>query len=127
MPAFRPITACLFTQRIQASRFDNSTVVGEKIDESEKHVVLEGDLDFSRQDEIMALLPDPPLPSRLVIDCTKLDSVDSTILTVLLRFRRRVLEAGDDPTKIVLIVRKGSLRQLLEIAGLPKLLTVITT
>lgn len=92
-----------------------------------KYITLEGDLDISRRDELMRLLPDPPLPSRAVIDCTKLNSVDSIILTILLRFRRRVMEVGEDPTKIVLVVPPSSLRQLFEIAGISKLLTVVTT
>lgn len=86
---------------------------------------LEGDLDIYRRDEIEARLPAPGSAERVVIDCSAATSIDSTILTMLMRYRRRFAAAGGDPVNIVIVV-EPSLRRTFEIAGLSRVLTIVS-
>jgi anti-anti-sigma factor len=88
-------------------------------------VSLTGGLDIYRRDEIAALLPDPATVDRVVIDCSAATSIDSTILTLLMRYRRSFAAAGGDPVNIIVVV-EPSLRRTFEIAGLSRVLTIVS-
>jgi anti-anti-sigma factor len=94
-------------------------------EERTAQITLEGSLDIYRRDEITALLPVPGSVDRVVIDCSSATSVDSTILTVLMRYRRRFASAGGDPVNIIIIVNPN-LRRVFEIAGLTRVLTIVS-
>lgn len=88
-------------------------------------VVLKGDLDIDRRDEIVALLPSPNRAERVVIDCTEVNSIDSVILTVLMRYRNQFVESGHSPFDLVVVVNP-SLRRIFEITGLTAKMSVVT-
>jgi anti-anti-sigma factor len=88
-------------------------------------VVLTGDLDISRRQEIESQLPDVNSADRVVIDCSAATSIDSSILTVLMRYRRRFQQSGKDPLDMIVIASAG-IRRMFEVAGLSKLVTVIS-
>jgi anti-anti-sigma factor len=89
-------------------------------------IELSGDLDVYRRDEIAALLPSPESVDHLVIDMRAAAMVDSSIIAVLMRYRRSFMEAGGNPHDIVLVV-PPNLRRIFEITGLVSLLTVVTS
>ncbi len=86
---------------------------------------LNGDLDIYQRDTITALLPDPHTAERVVIDCSQAQTIDSTIISLLLRYRRSFVEAGNDQFNIVLITTPNG-RRSLDLSGLAKVMTVIT-
>jgi len=88
-------------------------------------VKLEGGLDIYRRDEIAALLPAPGSVDRVIVDCSDATSIDSTVLTLLMRYRRSFAAAGGDPINIVVVV-EPSLRRIFEIAGLTRVLTIVS-
>jgi anti-anti-sigma factor len=88
-------------------------------------VELSGDLDVYRRAEIEAVLPAPDSIDRLVLDMRTATTVDSSIIAVIMRYRRTFADAGGDPHDIVLVV-PPNLRRLFEITGLVTLLTVVT-
>lgn len=94
-------------------------------DERTAQITLEGSLDIYRRDEITALLPAPGSADRVVIDCSSATSIDSTILTALMRYRRRFASAGADPVNIIIVVNPN-LRRVFEIAGLTRVLTIVS-
>jgi len=94
-------------------------------EERTARVTLEGGLDIYRREEIMALLPAPGSVDRVVIDCSSATSIDSTILTALMRYRRSFASAGGDPVNIIIIV-DPNLRRMFEIAGLTRVLTIVS-
>jgi anti-anti-sigma factor len=94
-------------------------------DERTATLRLEGDLDIYRRDEIQSRLPAPGSVDRVIIDCSAATSIDSTILTMLMRYRRSFASAGGDPVNIVVIVAP-SLRRIFEIAGLTRMLTIVS-
>ena len=89
-------------------------------------IAFSGDLDVYRRDEIAAALPSPDGIDRLVIDMRGAAMVDSSIIAVLMRYRRSFMDAGGDPHNVVLVV-PPNLRRIFEITGLVSLLTVITS
>ncbi len=88
-------------------------------------VTLTGSLDISRRDEVAALLPSPGSVQRVVIDCSQADFVDSTIMSVLMRYRRAFVDAGGDPFEIIIVV-SPNLRRIFDIAGLSSLVTIVS-
>ncbi len=88
-------------------------------------VRLEGGLDIYRRGEIISRLPEPGTVDRVIIDCTNATSIDSTILSALMRYRRSFASAGGDPVNIVVVV-EPSLRRIFEIAGLSRVLTIVS-
>lgn len=93
-------------------------------DDRTARIALSGDLDIYNRGHIEALLPDVATVDRLVIDCSEATSIDSSVLTLLMRYRRRFVEQGGNPLEIV-VVASPSVRRMLEVAGLSRLITVI--
>lgn len=84
-----------------------------------------GDLDGYRREEIEHRLPEPGSADRVIIDCSAATSIDSIILSTLMRYRRRFAAAGGDPVNIVVVV-EPTLRRTFEIAGLSRVLTIVS-
>lgn len=51
--------------------------------------------------------------------------MDSSILTLLMRYRRAFEDAGGNPLEIIVIVTPA-VRRLFEVAGVTKVITVVT-
>lgn len=94
-------------------------------DDRTERITLSGNLDVYSKKHVESLLPDPERCERLIIDCSQVSIFESTILTVLMRYRRRFEEAGRDPFDIVVIVTP-SVRRIFDITGLSRALTLIT-
>ncbi len=88
-------------------------------------VTFRGDLDVYRKDEIAANLPPPSPAVRVLIDCSGVELIDSSILGIFMRYRRLYAEAGGDPLNIV-VIAEPSARRIFEIAGLAKSITIIS-
>lgn len=88
-------------------------------------LALTGDLDLYRRDEVAAQLPPPGSVDRVLIDCRGVETMDSSILTLLMRYRRSFADAGGNPLEIVVIVTP-SVRRLFEVAGMNRVITVVT-
>jgi anti-anti-sigma factor len=88
-------------------------------------VAFSGDLDVYRRDEIASALPHPGSIDHVVIDMREAAILDSSIVAVLMRYRRQFIEAGGNPLNIVVVVPK-TLRRIFEITGLVSLMTVVT-
>lgn len=86
---------------------------------------MSGDLDVYRRDEISAALPSAESTDRLVLDLRDATIIDSSILAILMRYRRSFIDAGKDPHEIVIIVQP-QLRRIFEITGLMKSLTIVS-
>ena len=105
-----------------------SIALGFRVNRGEERTAqirLEGGLDIYRREEIAALLPEPGSVDRVVLDCTAATSIDSTILTLLMRYRRNFASAGGDPVNIIIIV-EPALRRTFDIAGLSRVLTIVS-
>lgn len=105
-----------------------SIALGFRVNRGEERTAqirLEGGLDIYRREEIAALLPEPGSFDRVVLDCTAATSIDSTILTLLMRYRRNFASAGGDPVNIIIIV-EPALRRTFDIAGLSRVLTIVS-
>jgi anti-sigma B factor antagonist len=59
--------------------------------------------------------------NSVVLDLTEVSFVDSTLLSVLLRYRERLMELGG---KLVLVTDERGIRRTLEITGLERLFTI---
>ena len=89
------------------------------------HVVrLHGDLSLADQKRIWSLLPPPETIGRLVLDCSDTTSMDSAIIVLIMRYRRRFMIAGRDPFEIVAIV-PPRIERLFELTGLTRAITVV--
>ena len=76
-------------------------------------VRFEGDLDISRYPEIRSAFEAVPLAVPVLVDLTRVDSVDSTFLTEMLLFKRR------HGAKLAVLIRSfGHLARIFEIANL---------
>lgn len=93
--------------------------------ERNARIVFDGDLDVYRRDEIASAFPPPGSIDRLVIDMRGASIIDSSIVAVLMRYRRSFIEAGGQGYDIVLLV-PPSLRRIFEITGLVSSMTVVT-
>ena len=89
-------------------------------------ITLQGDLDLYRRGEVVAALPRPQTVDRLIVDCSRVTSLDSSIMAVLMHYRRDFLNAGHDAANLVVIVNP-SIRRFFEIVGLQSFLTLVTT
>lgn len=83
-----------------------------------------GDLDIYKRDIFVNALPTPGRFDRLVLDCSKVTSIDSTIITSLMRYRHAFENAGGDAHEIVLVVTEPIWR-IFDIAGLTRVLTLV--
>lgn len=84
-----------------------------------------GDLDVYRRAEVAEAFPPPQSISRLVVDMRNATLIDSSIIAVLMRYRRSFIEAGGNGHDIVLVV-PPQLRRIFEITGLVSLLTIVS-
>lgn len=92
--------------------------------EQTRVVTLRGHLDVYACKEVESQLPEPLTCERVVIDCSQAESIDSSVITVLLRYRRRFEGAGREPLNIV-VVAAPNIRRVFEVTGVSRLLTVI--
>jgi anti-anti-sigma factor len=88
-------------------------------------VTFSGDLDVYRRSEVEGALPAPGTVDHLVIDMRGARALDSTIIAVIMRYRRKFVELGGDPHNIVIVV-PPPLRRIFEITGLVSLLTIVS-
>ena len=89
------------------------------------YVVLEGELDLYRKDEVAAALPDPRQVHYVVVNLVRARYIDSVILGMLVGFRRQFLKAGGDPQNFALMLARDSvIRRSLELTGLNRLFTI---
>lgn len=88
-------------------------------------IELAGDLDLYRRDEVASAFPPPETTNRLIVDMRNATLVDSSIIAVLMRYRRSFMDAGKDGHDIIVVV-PAVFRRIFEITGLVKLLTVVT-
>lgn len=89
------------------------------------YVELQGDLSLERQAEIEAALPAVDPNVRVVLDCSRVSSADSSVIRIFMRFRRAYAEAGGDPQTNIIIIASPQMRRLLEIVGLSRWVTVV--
>lgn len=87
-------------------------------------VTLSGDLDLSRRDVVRDMLPSPDSIERLVIDCSMVTSIESVVIAVFMRYRRRFTAAGRDPFNIIFIV-SPQMRRTFDVTGMTEWFTVI--
>lgn len=89
------------------------------------YVILDGELDLSRRDEIAAALPAPESISGGVVNLANATYVDSTILGALVRFRRAFINHGGDPENLIIVLAKnGAVRRSFEKTGLNRLFAI---
>lgn len=89
------------------------------------YVVLDGELDLSKRDEIAAALPAPDSIRGAVINLVYATYVDSTVLGVLVRFRRAFINHGGDPDNLIIVLAKsGPIRMTFEKTGLNRLFSI---
>lgn len=89
------------------------------------YVILDGELDLSRRDEIAAALPAPESISGGVINMASATYVDSTILGALVRFRRAFINHGGDSENLIIVLAKnGAVRRSFEKTGLNRLFAI---
>lgn len=89
------------------------------------YVVLDGELDLSRRDEIVAALPAPEAISSGVINLASATYVDSTVLGALVKFRRAFINRGGNPESLIIVLAKGGpIRSAFERTGLHRLFSI---
>ena len=89
------------------------------------YVVLDGELDLSRRDQVVAALPAPESISGGVINLSNATYVDSTVLGALVKFRRSFINHGGDPDNLILVLaRNGPIRRAFEKTGLHRLFSI---
>lgn len=93
-------------------------------DDRTAEVLLTGDLDIHNCESVSSALPQPGTVDRVVVDCSGVTSIDSSVVTVLMRYRRAFAAAGGDPLNIVFIASRQA-RRIFEITGLVRCMTVI--
>lgn len=86
-------------------------------------VTLSGELDLSMRQAVAAALPSISF-DRLVIDCTAVTSIESVVIAVFMRYRRKWIAEGGDPLNIVFLV-SPQLRRTFEIAGMSEWFTIV--
>lgn len=75
---------------------------------------------------VASALPEPAGLERLVIDCAAVTSVESVVIAVFMRYRRKWIAAGGDPLNIVFIVTP-QLRRTFEITGMTEWFTILNS
>ena len=88
-------------------------------------IALEGDLDLSRENELHALLPPPGAADRVVFDFRDVGSIDSSVVTAIMRYRRDCLGVGNHPVEIV-VLASPQIRRVLDLVGVSRVLTVLS-
>jgi len=89
------------------------------------YVVLDGELDLSRRDDIVAALPSPESISGGVFNLADATYVDSTVLGALVKFRRTFLNNGGDSENLIIVLAKdGPVRRAFEKTGLNRLFAI---
>jgi stage II sporulation protein AA (anti-sigma F factor antagonist) len=92
------------------------------------YVALDGDLDFSSRESLSAALPDANAIKGVILDFRNVRYIDSAGLGILIGFRKRFVAAGGRSEKIVIVAQPGgTVRKVLEIAGLPRVFTITDT
>jgi len=86
------------------------------------YVVLDGELDVFRKDEIASLLPDPHAVGSIVVNCFRASYIDSTIIGMLVGLRREFVANGGEPGNFILLLGKDSIvHRAFELAGVTAL------
>lgn len=89
------------------------------------YVVLDGDLDIDSREEIAEALPPPEQITGGVINLARATYVDSTLLGMLVQFRRNFIKSGGDPSNLILVLAKnGKVRRTFELTGMNRLFSV---
>ncbi len=89
------------------------------------YIVLEGDLDLGRRDDVAAALPAAESLNGVVINLARATYVDSSVMGTLVQFRRRFIECGGDSHNLVLLLPKeGEVRRAFELAGMTALFSI---
>lgn len=89
-------------------------------------ITLHGDLGLADQDRVAALLPTPEsIDDRLVLDCSDVNSMDSSILALIMLYRRRVQMAGRDPQATIIAIAPPRLMRLFELTGISRAITIL--
>lgn len=89
------------------------------------YVVLDGPLDLFNREEIVGALPDPSGLVSGVINIARATYIDSTIMGMLVGFRRKMLENGADPEALVIMLpHEGPVRRAFEMSGMNRLFSV---
>jgi anti-anti-sigma factor len=88
-------------------------------------ITLHGDLGLADQDRVSALFPAPELCERLVLDCTNVTSMDSSILALIMVYRRRMQNAGRDAQASMVAIAPPRLLRLFELTGISRAITVL--
>lgn len=85
---------------------------------------LEGDLGAFDAPRIEALFPPPSDYTRVVVDCTDVTSIDSSVIASIMRYRQSFALAGHDPLNIV-VIASSRMRTILDLTGVARFLTVL--
>lgn len=89
------------------------------------YIVLEGDLDLGRKDDVAAAFPAAESLNGVVINLARATYVDSSVMGKLVQFRRRFIECGGDSHNLVLLLPKeGEVRRAFELAGMTALFSI---
>ena len=88
-------------------------------------ITLRGDLGLADRDRIAGLFPNPQTTQRLVLDCTDVTSMDSSVLALIMTYRRRVQIAGHDPLNAIVALAQPRLLRLFELTGITRAITVL--
>ena len=88
-------------------------------------ITLHGDLGLADRDRIASLFPNPETTERLVIDCSDAKSMDSSILALIMTYRRRVQIAGRDPLSTIVAIAPPRVQRLFELTGISRAITVL--
>ncbi|MBV8639313.1 MAG: STAS domain-containing protein [Candidatus Eremiobacteraeota bacterium] len=89
-------------------------------------ITLHGDLGLADRDRIAGLFPNPQAAERIVIDCSDVNSMDSSILALIMTYRRRVQIAGRDPLATIVALARPRLHRLFELTGICRAITVVS-
>lgn len=93
--------------------------------ENAAYIVLEGDLDLSRKDDIVSALPDPASVSSIVINLSRATYIDSLVMGALVQFRREFIRSGGNPADLAIMLRSDSaVRRAFELTGLTRLFAI---
>lgn len=94
-------------------------------DERTAKLQFAGELDVYRRAEFESAFPPPESIDRIVIDMRETTILDSSIIAILMRYRRAFMENGRNPQDIVIVV-PPQLRRIFEITGLASSMTILT-
>jgi anti-anti-sigma factor len=94
--------------------------------QEQQHIIrLHGDLGLADRDRIEGLLPPPEAIQRIVLDCSDVGSMDSSILALIMIYRRRLQIAGRDPLAAIVAIAPPRLTRLFELTGISRAITVL--